>query len=110
VPTRDLARGLVERGAAHAIVTDSANPLAAAAPGEVHLFPPFPARVESVNGAGDSLAAGLLHGLADGRGFFDAVLCGLGAAAITLEDAATVARGIDPKALEERIARARVIT
>jgi sugar/nucleoside kinase (ribokinase family) len=108
--TRDLALGLAGLGAAHVIVTDSGNPLAAAAGSEAHLFPPFPSRVVSVNGAGDSLAAGLLHGLAAGRGFFDAVLHGLGAAAITVEDAGTVAAGMSAAAVEDRVARARVVT
>ena len=110
VPTRELALALAGRGAGHVIVTDSGNPLAAAAGGEAHLFPPFPAHVASVNGAGDSLAAGLLHGLAGGASFFDAVLYGLGAAAITVEDDATVAPGISAAAVRERVVRARVVT
>ena len=100
VPTRELAASLASRGAAHVIVTDSGDPLAAAAGGEVHLFAPFPAHVRSVNGAGDALAAGVLHGLAGGRSFFDAVLTGLAAAAITVEEDGTVAAGLDAAAIE----------
>jgi sugar/nucleoside kinase (ribokinase family) len=109
-PTRALAERLAACGVAHVVVTDSASPLAAAAAGELHLFPPFASHVRSVNGAGDALAAGILHGVAIGRGFFDAVLSGLAAAAITVEDEATVAAGLSASAVEARIARARVVT
>jgi pseudouridine kinase len=109
-PTKALAARLAESGVGHLVVTDSASPLAAAAGGEVHLFPPFPAHVRSVNGAGDALAAGTLHGLAGGEAFFDAILSGLAAAAITVEDAATVAAGLSPEALATRRARSRVVT
>ena len=110
VPTRDLAADLVLAGAGKAIVTDSGRPLAAAASGEVHLFPPFPAHVRSVNGAGDALAAGVLHGLAVGRPYFEAVLDGLAAAAITVEEKGTVAAGLTAAAVEARIAKARIVT
>ena len=109
VATRSLAAMLAARGAARVVVTDSGDPLAAASGSEVHLFPPFPAHVRSVNGAGDALAAGTLHGLASGRGFFDAVLSGLAAAAITVEEDGTVAEGLNPAALEARIAKARIV-
>ncbi len=110
IQTRDLATRLAGRGTGHVVVTDSDKPLAAAADGEVHLFPPFPAHVRSVNGAGDALCAGFLHGLAGGRGFFDAVLSGLAAAAITVEAPGTVAAGLDAASLEARLAKARVVT
>ena len=42
VPTKELAAMLAARGVAHVIVTDSGDPLAAAAGGEVHAFPPSP--------------------------------------------------------------------
>jgi sugar/nucleoside kinase (ribokinase family) len=109
VPTRELAARLAESGAAHVIVTDSGDPLAAAMSGEVHLFAPFPAHVRSVNGAGDALAGGVLHGLAGGRSFFDAVLSGLAAAAITVEEDGTVAAGLNAAAIEARIAKARIV-
>jgi pseudouridine kinase len=109
LPTRELAAGLAGRGAGHVVVTDSDKPLAAAAGGEVHLFPPFPARVRSVNGAGDALCAGLLHGIAGDRGFFDAVLSGLAAAAITVEAPGTVAATLDADSLEARLAKARAV-
>ncbi len=109
VSTKSLAAMLAARGVAEVIVTDSGDPLAAAAGGEVHAFPPFPAHVRSVNGAGDALAAGTLHGLASGRTFFDAVLFGLAAAAITVEEDGTVAAGLNPAAIDARIAKARIV-
>jgi len=109
VSTRSLAVRLAERGVAHVVVTDSGEPLAAAAGGEVHLFPPFPAHVRSVNGAGDALAAGILHGIANRRSFFDAILAGLAAAAITVEDPATVAAALSSAAVEARIGKARAV-
>ncbi len=109
MPTRDLAARLMGQGAARVIVTDSGDPLAGAAGGEVHLFAPFPAHVRSVNGAGDALAAGMLHGLAAGRSFFDAVLAGLAAAAITVEEDGTVAAGLNAAAVDKRIAKARIV-
>lgn len=109
LPIRDLAAMLAAAGTAHVVVTDSGDPLAAAAGGEVHLFAPFPAHVRSVNGAGDALAAGMLHGLASGRPFFEAVLSGLAAAAITVEEDGTVAAGLNAAAVERRIAKARIV-
>jgi pseudouridine kinase len=109
LPTRELAAMLAAGGTDHVVVTDSGDPLAATAGGEVHLFPPFPAQVRSVNGAGDALAAGTLHGLAAGRPFFDAVLSGLAAAAITVEEDGTVAAGLSADAIEARIAKARIV-
>ena len=47
--------------------------------------------MRSVNGAGDGLAAGTIHGLALGRTLTEAVLFGLATAAIAIESAATVA-------------------
>jgi pseudouridine kinase len=108
-PTKDLAAALVDAGVAHVVVTDSEKPIAAATVFEAHLFAPFPADVRSVNGAGDALAAGVLHGLASGRGFFDAILCGLAAAAITVEEDGTVAAGLDAPAIEARTAKARIV-
>jgi len=109
VPTSDLAAGLADAGAVHVVVTDSGDPLAAATGNDMHRFAPFPAHVRSVNGAGDALAAGMLHGLAEGRGFFDAVLYGLAAAAITVEEDGTVADGLGAAEVAARIAKARIV-
>lgn len=109
IATRDLAAALAARGVVNAIVTDSADPVAVAAGSEVHAFATFPAQVRSVNGAGDALAAGTLHGLAAGKPIFEAVLYGLAAAAITVEEHGTVAAGLSAAAVEARIAKARIV-
>lgn len=111
VPTTDLARMLAGRGMAGVLVTDSARPLAAAAmDGTVRQFTPLPVALRSVNGAGDALAAGTLHGLARGNALFEAIPFGLAAAAITVEEDDTVAAGLTPAAIGARIAKAGVPT
>jgi pseudouridine kinase len=85
-----LALGLAGKGLRHAVISDSAGPLAGASGGVVRAFTPLPAAVRSVNGAGDALAAGTIHGLALGQSLFEAVELGLAAAAITVESEATV--------------------
>ncbi|MCB1503279.1 MAG: carbohydrate kinase [Bauldia sp.] len=104
--TADLAQMLSARGVARVVVTDSARPLAVAADGAVRLFTPFAAKVRSVNGAGDALAAGTLHGLAGGHALFEAIACGLAAAAITVEEDGTVAAALTQEAIGTRIANA----
>ena len=106
IASRDLAAGLAGRGVGHVIVTDSANSVAAAFGGDVYLVAPFPARLRSVNGAGDALAGGTLHGLATGRSFLAALSCGLAAAAITVEHSASVATTLDLATLDERMTSA----
>jgi sugar/nucleoside kinase (ribokinase family) len=105
-PAETLAAARAERGGAHVVVTNAAEPLAAAAGGEVISLAPLPSVVRSVNGAGDALAAGTLHGLAIGRPFFEAVRYGLAAAAITVEEGGTVAATLDSSALVHRLALA----
>jgi pseudouridine kinase len=108
VATSALAEMLAGVGVPNVVVTDSADPLAAASDGALRSFVPFPAVARSVNGAGDALAAGTLYGLALGGAFFDAVMLGLGAAAITVEDDGTVAAGLNAVALEARLAATRI--
>ncbi len=84
--TVGLAGELVAHGAANAVVTDGPNPLGFASRGETpHGLAPLRTNVRSVNGAGDSFAAGTIYGLSAGESFHDAVLAGLAAAAMTLE-------------------------
>ncbi len=104
--TESIAAALSRRSHGGVVVTNAARPLAAASGGEVRAFAPFLATVRSVNGAGDALVAGAIHGLALGRPFFEAVPYGLAAAAITVEEAGTVAAALDPSALADRLARA----
>ena len=87
----ELARQLTSMGLRNMVISDSAGPLVAASGGELRAMAPLPAAVRSVNGAGDALAAGTIHGLALGHGLFEAVEFGLAAAAITVESEATVA-------------------
>ncbi len=86
-PAADLAERLVALGAANAVVTDGAGAVAiAGADLAVPLeWQPPATPVVRVNGAGDSLAAGILHRLAVGQSLADAVPSGLAAAAMTLE-------------------------
>ena len=87
----ELAQALAAASSGSVVISDSAGPLAAASGSTVRSFAPLPASVKSVNGAGDALAAGTIHGLALGQSLFEAVQFGLAAAAITVESAATVA-------------------
>ena len=87
------------------VLSNSADPLVVAVAGEVRQFVPLKAAVVSVNGAGDALAAGTIHGLALGRTLSEAVISGLATAALTVESAATVSPLVSREALAERIAR-----
>jgi pseudouridine kinase len=100
----DLARALSSAYASNIVVTNGSDPLAVAAGGDVRSFAPLRAEVRSVNGAGDALAAGTIHGLAAGRSLFEAILPGLAAAAMTVEAAASSAKGLSAAALMARIA------
>ncbi len=82
----DLARALRDRGCGAAIVTDGARGAALAAIGaEMHLPPhPLPGPIIDETGAGDSLVAGTLAGLARGVPLPEALANGLRLAAETL--------------------------
>lgn len=100
----DLARELGSAHTSNVVVTNGSDPLAVAAGGEVRSFAPLRADVRSVNGAGDALAAGTIHGLAAGRSLFEAILPGLAAAAMTAEEEASSAKGLSVATLTARIA------
>ncbi len=102
-PAADLAKALAGRPRPDVVVTDAGAPLAVASGGEVRTFAPLPARVRSVNGAGDALAAGTIHGLASGRALFEAIRPGLAAAAITMEHGGTVPPGLTAAAIGARL-------
>ena len=59
--------------------------------------------MKTVNGSGDSLAAGTIAGLARGRALSDAVRWGLAAAAMTLESGGVPLARFTPTSLTERI-------
>ena len=85
------------------VVTNGVEPLAVACNGHVRSFAPLRTAVKGVNGAGDSFAAGTIHGLAAGHALNDAVLFGLAAAAMTLEAGGIVAALFTEDAIAERI-------
>ncbi len=84
-PTTELARALTARGVGTAIVTDGPRGLALATAERVRQLPPPVEQVTGdVTGAGDSLVAGTLAGLARGEAIDAAIERGLSAARITL--------------------------
>lgn len=103
VPTARLAGDLAAAGVTKVIVTNGAEPLAAASGGDVRAYAPFRAVVEAVNGAGDSFAAGTIRGLASGVGLNDAIRFGLAAAAMTLEAGSLLTAPFSEDALGERM-------
>jgi pseudouridine kinase len=103
-PAAALARDISSRLTPNVVITNASDPLAVARYGEVRSFAPLRAEVRSVNGAGDALAAGTIHGLAAGRDFFEAVIFGLAAAALKVETEGPVGVEFNPAALAARIA------
>jgi 1-phosphofructokinase family hexose kinase len=95
----EAARGLVARGARHAIVSAGSHG-AALSDGTNTLFYPAP-EVSLVNpiGAGDSLVGGLVHALEAGQSFRDAVHFGLAVASASCEQ--RVAGAVDPTRARE---------
>lgn len=98
-----LAGELAGARATKVVVTNGAEPLAVASAGDVRSYAPFRAEVKGVNGAGDSLAAGTVLGLAEGLALNDAIRFGLAAAALTLESGSVIAAPFGKDALAERI-------
>jgi sugar/nucleoside kinase (ribokinase family) len=103
-PPADLAAELSRLPGPAVVLTNSAEPLAVAVAGEVRQFAPLRANVRSVNGAGDALAAGTIHGLAMGRTLPEAVIHGLATAALTVESEWTASPEVSRRALADRIA------
>lgn len=99
----ELAAAFGGAKASNVVITNSTDAVVVASGGEVRSFVPLKARVKSVNGAGDALAAGTLHGIASGRNLFEAVMSGLAAAAIAVESEATILSDVTPGGLAERI-------
>jgi sugar/nucleoside kinase (ribokinase family) len=85
------------------IVTNGADPLAAATDGDVRSFTPLRANARAVNGAGDSLVAGTILGLSEGLPLADALRFGLAAAAMTVEAGSIISAPFSADALAERI-------
>jgi pseudouridine kinase len=110
VGVTDLAAELAGPRATTVVITNGAEPLAAATRGEVRSFAPLRTTVIGVNGAGDSLAAGTIFGLVEGLPLNDAVRFGLAAAALTLENGGVAAAPFSPDALAERIGAGPSVT
>lgn len=104
-PVARLAESLMAKGVARGTVTDGGQEMAAWSDGTVRTFAPFPARVVNVNGAGDSLAAGVSYGIARGIGLLESVPFGLAAAALKLEHSDPVRPDLSVALLNARLAR-----
>src|SRR6202011_39552 len=91
IPSAAALAGKISQAATpNVVVSNGGEPVAVGMRGEVRAFAPLQAVVKSVNGAGDGLAAGTIHGLALCRTLFEAILFGLAAAAIAIESEGTV--------------------
>ena len=103
-----LAEQIGRRPTPDVVITDAGGMLVARSDGKIRSFLPFRANVRSVNGAGDALAAGTIHGLAGGRTLFEAVLHGLAAAAITVESEGTLPDELTASMIATRIGAERI--
>jgi pseudouridine kinase len=99
-----LARELAGTRPTNVIVTNGNDPLAVASKGAVRSHASLRAVVKSVNGAGDSFAAGTIYGLATGHDLNDAVRFGRAAAVLTLEAGGIADAPFGEDALAERLA------
>jgi len=99
----DLARMISEARTPHVVISDGGGPLVVGVHGKARAFVPFKALVKTVNGGGDGLAAGTIHGLALGRDLFEAALSGLATAAIAIESEGTVSADLSPELVASRI-------
>jgi 1-phosphofructokinase len=101
----EAARGLVARGARHAIVSAGSHG-AAFSDGRETAFCPAPeVSVVSPIGAGDSLVGGLVHALEEGQSFGDSVRFALAVASASCEQ--PVAGAVDVSRARELAARLR---
>ena len=100
----DLARMISEARTPNVVISDGGGPLVVGVHGKVRALAPFKAHVKTVNGGGDGLAAGTIHGLALGRDLLDAALSGLATAAIAIESEGTVSADLSSELVAARIA------
>lgn len=98
------ASALADAHGINVVVTNGGEPLASASRGDVRAHAPLRARIKAVNGAGDSLAAGTIRGLADGMALPEAVRLGLAAAALTIEAGGVLDAPFSEDAVAERMA------
>jgi sugar/nucleoside kinase (ribokinase family) len=99
----ELARMISEAHAPNVVISDGGAPLVVGRHGRTRAFAPFKASVKTVNGGGDGLAAGTIHGLALGHPLFEAALSGLATAAIAIESEGTVSADLSPELVAARI-------
>jgi sugar/nucleoside kinase (ribokinase family) len=98
-----MATELAGHRSASIVVTSGPEPMAVASDGDVRSFAPLRAAARGVNGAGDSLAAGTIFGLAEGHTLHDALRFGLAAAALAVEAGSIIAAPFSADALAERL-------
>jgi pseudouridine kinase len=104
----DAARALRARGVARAQVSIGAAGIAVAGDGVETLVAPVPAAVVDITGAGDSVVAGTLHGLLNGKDLRASATIGSLMGALTIETNGTVRADINRTTLANH-ARARLI-
>jgi pseudouridine kinase len=98
-PADDMARGLIARGAAAAVVSSGAGGLAWATRDQVGILAVPPVGVVDETGAGDALVAGTLHGLLRNEPLSRACRLGIAAAALTLAVRGPCNDALSPAAL-----------
>lgn len=101
------ARALRRLGVRSGVVTQGPAGIAVWIGDDIRRMSVMPAYPKNVTGAGDSLIAGTLFAVTDGRSLFDAAPLGLAAAAITAESGATVADNLTVELLHARLAAYR---
>ena len=80
-----LAKRLMERGVENVVITDGGKPVIIGENNEVVFVTPKPIeKIISASGAGDSLFAGLIHGLINGASLVESVAFGIKVSQMTL--------------------------
>ena len=80
-----LAKRLMERGVKNVVITDGGKPVIIGENNEVVFITPKPIeKIISASGAGDSLFAGLIHGLINGASLVESVAFGIKVSQMTL--------------------------
>lgn len=80
-----LAKRLMERGVKNVVITDGGKPVIIGKNNEVVFITPKPIeKIISASGAGDSLFAGLIHGLINGASLVESVAFGIKVSQMTL--------------------------
>lgn len=103
-----LARALVTRGAAAAIVTLGPDGLVVADAGGARRLPGAPAPVVDVTGAGDALIAGTLHALSEGEPLDAALSAGQALARLAISVQGAVRADLTPALLAAARGRTRI--